>query len=143
MKILFDTNVVLDLLLRREPYADVAIRLFSAIEQNLISGVLCATTITTLDYLVAKAKGKQVARQAIQHLLQLFVIAEVNQQVLQSAANSAFDDFEDAVLYQSGCYALVDGFVSRNIKDFKQAELPVYCPDELWGIIQTINNPAF
>lgn len=77
-----------------------------------------------------------MAKQAINHLLQLFDIAEVNQPILKAAVNSGFDDFEDAVLYQAGCYASADGFVTRNVKDFKKAELPIYSPDELWAIIQ-------
>jgi predicted nucleic acid-binding protein len=97
LKIFFDTNVVLDVLLKREPYAEVAISLFAAVEQGLIQGFLCATTITTLDYLVAKAKDKSVAKQATNHLLRLFSIVEVNQSILKAAVDSPFEDFEDAV----------------------------------------------
>ncbi|SJM91561.1 conserved hypothetical protein [Crenothrix polyspora] len=136
MKIVFDTNIVLDVLLKREPFAGVAINLFTAVEQNVIRGFLCATTITTIDYLVAKAKDRHLAKQATNHLLQLFDIAEVNHTILKTAVNSDFNDFEDAVLYQAGCYAAVDGFVTRNVKDFKKAELPIYNPDELWAIVQ-------
>jgi predicted nucleic acid-binding protein len=136
LKIVFDTNVVLDVLLNREPYAGVAVSLFAAVERGTMQGFLCATTITTVDYLVAKAKDRRMAKQATQHLLHLFSIAEVNHSILQAAIASSFEDFEDAVLYEAGCYAAVDGFVTRNIKDFKKAERPVYSPNELWAIIQ-------
>lgn len=68
-------------------------------------------------------------------LLDLFLVAEVNEAVLTQAINSDFTDFEDAVLYQAGCYAGVDGFVTRNLKDFKMAELPIYQPDELARLV--------
>lgn len=136
MKILFDTNVVLDVLLNREPYADVAVALFSAVEQKSLQGFLCATTITTVDYLVSKGRDKRSAKLAIQHLLQLFTIAEVNQPILQAAIASSFADFEDTVLYEAGCHVAVDGFVTRNIKDFKNAGRPIYNPNELWTIIK-------
>ena len=136
MKILFDTNVVLDVLLNREPYAVDAVQLFAAVESKVIDGFLCATTITTIEYLCAKSIGKNLATQAIHALLQLFAVAEVNQKILIAAVDSNFTDFEDAVLYQAGLYSGVDGIVTRNSKDFRLAEHPVYTPHELCSIIQ-------
>lgn len=137
MKILFDTNVVLDVLLNREPDAAEAIKLFGAVENKIIQGFLCATTITTVDYLCTKAIGRKPAKLAINALLELFSIAEVDKNVLVAAIESDFFDFEDAVLYQAGVYAGVDGFVTRNIKDFTLAKLAVYKPAELFSIIQS------
>ncbi|WP_019865352.1 PIN domain-containing protein [Methylovulum miyakonense] len=140
MKILFDTNVVLDLLLNREPFAKDAAILFNAVESCKIQGVLCATTITTIDYLCAKSIGGTLAKQAIKSLLELFLIAEVNQKILVAALDSSFADFEDAVLYQAGIYVGVDGLVTRNVKDFSSAESPVYTPPDLCQIIQTVQH---
>lgn len=136
MKILFDTNVVLDVLLKREPFAADAVNLFAAVENKRIQGYLCATTITTIEYLCTKGIGKNSARQAIKALLELFVIAEVNQKILCAAIDSGFADFEDAVLYQAGVYSGVDGVVTRNSKDFRLAEIPIYTPTELYESIQ-------
>jgi predicted nucleic acid-binding protein len=136
LKILFDTNVVLDVLLNRAPYSDVAIELFGAVEKRKIQGYLCATTITTVDYLATKAIGRAAAKTAISSLLELFSIADVNQVVLKLALNSDFSDFEDAVLYHAGYCVAIDGVVTRNGKDFKTATLPIYTPDELWAIIR-------
>ena len=127
MKIVFDTNIVLDVLLIREPYAQISINLFDAVVSKEIEGYLCATTVTTIDYLVAKRQDKQKARE---------LVREVNEAVLAKAVNSDFSDFEDAVLYQASCYAGVDSIVTRNGKDFKTALLPIYSPDELWQLIQ-------
>ena len=127
---------MLDVLLNREPYSPVAINLFGAVENAVIQGFLCATTITTVDYLIAKAIGRKSAKYAINGLLALFSCAEVNQRVLKAAIDSDFSDFEDAVLYQAGVHANVDGFVTRNIKDFNVTDRPIYSPDELWSIIQ-------
>lgn len=140
MKIVFDTNIVLDVLLEREPFASLSINLFNAVEQQVIQGYLCATTITTIDYLLSKSLGKVSAKLAINRLLDLFAIAEVNDVILKAAINSNFSDFEDAVLYHSGVYASVDGFLTRNSKDFKTASLPIYSPTELLSIIQQISQ---
>lgn len=136
MKIVFDTNIVLDVLLIREPYAQMSINLFDAVVSQEIEGYLCATTLTTIDYLVAKRQDKLKARELVRRLLELFSVTEVNEAVLAKAVNSDFSDFEDAVLYQASCYASVDGIVTRNAKDFKTALLPIYSPDELWQLIQ-------
>ncbi len=135
MKILFDTNIILDVLLNREPFVKLSANLVSAVENKKIEGFLCATTITTLDYLISKAINRSKARAEMRKLLSIFNISEVNLKVLELSLNSEFKDFEDAVQYYSGeCYS-VSGLVTRNIKDYKQAKLPIYSPDELWGII--------
>ena len=136
MKVLLDTNVVLDVLLIREPFAQMAMNLFDAAANKEIEGYLCATTFTTIDYLVAKQQNKHEARALICRLLELFSVAEVNEIVLKKASASAFSDFEDAVLYQAGCYVGVDCIVTRNVKDFKTADLPIYTPMELGQLLQ-------
>lgn len=140
MKVLFDTNVILDVLLIREPYAQMSMNLFDAVVSKEIEGYLCATTVTTIDYLVAKLQDKQQSRELVRRLLELFSVAEVNDAVLAKAVNSDFSDFEDAVLYQAGCLVGVDSIVTRNAKDFKTADLPIYSPDELWHVIQPAIN---
>jgi len=136
LKIVFDTNVVLDVLLDREPYSQTAINLFAAVENKVVEGCLCATTITTVDYLCTIAIGRKPARLAIGRLLELFRCAEVNEVVLKAALASDFSDFEDAVLYHAGIYANADGIVTRNINDFAAADRAIYTPAELWSIIQ-------
>ena len=135
MKILFDTNIILDVFLNRKPFEATAICLFSAVENKVIQGYLCSTTITTLDYLLSKSIGSVNSKHAIVSVLDLFNITEVNYRTLKAAVDSDFSDFEDAVLYQAGVQVGVDGFVTRNIKDFALAERSIYTPSELCGII--------
>ncbi len=136
MKIMFDTNIILDVLLNRTPYADTAIDLFSAAEDKIIQGYLCATTITTIDYLITRANDKHFSKKALISLLKIFKIAEVNQNIVQQAIQSNFSDFEDAVLYYSGYYTGIQGIVTRNVKDFKTSELIIFSPIELLDIIK-------
>ena len=135
MKILFDTNIILDVLLNRKPFVELSANLVSSVENKSIEGYLCATTITTLDYLISKEINRNKTRAEIRKLLNLFQISEVNLKVLEMSINSAFKDFEDAVQYYSGECSNINGLVTRNTKDYKQAKLPIYTPDELWGII--------
>ncbi len=135
MKILFDINVILDVLLNRHPFVETATNLVALVESKQIEGYLCANTITTLDYLLSKAMDKNQAKLTIRKLLILFEICDVNRLVIEQSLNSAFKNFEDAVQHYSGKCHGIDGLVTRNIKDFKQAELPIYTPEELWSIV--------
>jgi len=87
LRVLFDTNVVLDLLLDRKPFSLDAARCFSRVEAGEIEGWLCGTTVTTLHYLIRKSVGATRAREGISLLLSLFEIAPVNKAVLESALN--------------------------------------------------------
>ncbi len=136
MRILFDTNIILDVLLNRKEFVEISANLVGMVENKNIDGYLCATTITTLDYLISKAINRKQAKIEIQKLLTLFNIADVNSIVLKLSINSEFNDFEDAVQYYSGEHSEVEGLVTRNTKDYKNTDLPIYTPDELWGIIK-------
>jgi len=140
MKTLFDTNVILDVLLDREPFSDDASFLLSKVEKSEIIGFICATTVTTIHYLATKALGPQSASHHIQSLLSLFVIAPVNRLVLENAAASKFKDFEDAVLHEAACHAGAKYIVTRNISDFKKSKLPVFEPSEFINVISLKNN---
>jgi len=135
LKVLFDTNIILDVLLDRKQFVELSARLVSLVETHVIEGYLCATTVTTIDYLVTKTHNKKVAKEAIRKLLSLFEIAKVDQEVLSLSIESEFIDFEDAVQCFSGQLVGVNSIVTRNIKDYKKANYPVYSPSELWGII--------
>ncbi len=135
MKILFDTNIVLDVLMDRLPHAEVAVELFSKVEDGTIIGYLCGTTITTVFYLAAKTVGAPRAQEEIKKLLSLFEVAPVNRHVLESALVLDFNDFEDAVIHEAACHVGADAIVTRNQKDFKKAKLPVYTADEMAKIL--------
>ena len=98
MKILFDTNVVLDIMLDRRHYSNVSVQLFSKVESGDIIGYICATTVTTIHYLAVKVVGTGKAKSEIDKLLTLFEITPVNRAVVEKAETSNITDFEDAVL---------------------------------------------
>lgn len=142
MKVLFDTNVILDVLLDRMPFSEDASVLLSKAEAGDISAYLCATTITTIHYLAAKTIGDGAALHAISSLLNLFEIAPVTRAVLSDALASGFTDFEDAVLYQAARHAGADAIVTRNRQDFKKASLVLYSPNELVNAIGNAEHKA-
>lgn len=140
MRVLFDTNVILDVLLDREPFSDAATALLARVERGEVSGYLCATTFTTIFYLLSKAIGASEARTHVNSLLEMFDVASVGRAVVKGALLARFADFEDAVLNEAAQHAGVQCIVTRNMKDFKHATLPVYLPDELLAILP--DSPA-
>ncbi|HOF05600.1 MAG TPA: PIN domain-containing protein [Syntrophales bacterium] len=138
MKILLDTNVVLDLLLDRKPFSDDAAELFSLIENRVVNGCLCATTVTTIFYLIAKARGYEAAKKAVHSLLLLFEVAAVSGEILVSALESAFRDYEDAVIYRAAKKVGTDMIVTRNERDFPVMDIALYNPSEALKIIHEL-----
>ena len=136
MRVLVDTNVVLDVLLDRRPFTDAAAQVFALVEESKIEGLLCATTITTVDYLLGQALAPEKARGALQRLLGLFEIAPVNRSVLEHALRSGITDFEDAVLEQAGLLAGVDAITTRNVGDFRKSKVTVFDPTELLAVVR-------
>jgi predicted nucleic acid-binding protein len=131
VKVLVDTNVVLDVLLDRQPFAKSAARIFAFVEESKIEGFLCATTVTTVDYLLGQALAPAKARQALRQLLHLFEIAPVNRPVLEQALQSRISDFEDAVLEQSARLVGADAIATRNVRDFEKSSVIVFNPVDL------------
>lgn len=138
MKTLFDTNVILDVLLDRAPFSDDASFLLSKVERSEMVGFICATTVTTIYYIVSKALGPQAASHHIQSLLSLFAIAPVNRLVLEDAIGSNFRDFEDSVLHAAACHVGAKYIVTRNTADFKTSNLPVFGPREFINIMESL-----
>jgi len=130
VKALFDTNVVLDVLLDRQPFADDAAWLMSRVEHSEISGFLCATTVTTIHYLITKSLGHRRAMEHISLLLSLFEVAPVNRIVIENALKRGFSDYEDAVIVEAACHAGVEYIITRNTP-VKKSPIPVYTPPYL------------
>ncbi|HBA85925.1 MAG TPA: PIN domain nuclease [Verrucomicrobia bacterium] len=130
MKALVDTNVVLDVLMDRRPHSTDSAGIFRLVEKGQMQGLLCATTITTIDYLLLQSLSRAEARKHLSQLIRLFDIAAVNRAVIEGAMRSRIDDFEDAVLEQAAVLAGADAIVTRNAKDFVQGSLKVLDPKQ-------------
>jgi len=130
LRVIVDTNVVLDILLEREPFVNAAVDIFCLVEESRIEAFLCATTITRIDYLLNQSLPPSKARDALRKLMSMFEIAPVNRPVIERALVSKIKDFEDAVLDEAGQMAAVDSVISRNTKDFTGSVLKVFEPNE-------------
>ena len=130
MRILIDTNVVLDLLLEREPFVKEAAVLFSLVDSGKIDAYVSAISVTTVNYLIGRSTTVSKANQLTDLLMKIFDIAPVDRAVLSSATSGGFADFEDGVIHDSALVVTAKAIVTRNTKDFKKSSIPVFTPEE-------------
>jgi predicted nucleic acid-binding protein len=130
MRILIDTNIVLDLLLEREPFFEEAIALFELVETSVVEGFIAATTITNIFYILRKAQGKEPALQAISRIASGLEICAVDRTTILQALTSNLKDFEDGVQFACAVLNQMDAIVTRDLSDFASVSLPV------WSIAQ-------
>lgn len=133
-RILVDTNIVLDVLAKREPHYTASAAIWAMVEHGKLEGVLAAHTVTTLHYLISKHLTHSQTNLTLTKLLQVFGIAAVDQQVILNALALGWSDFEDAVQMAAALNAGVDYLVTRNPKDFKESPVKVLQPGDLMAL---------
>ena len=132
MKILIDTNIILDYLLDREPFLQDAEMLFQRIDSGQLIGYLTATTLTDIFYIARRqTQSIELARQAISTTLTIMVICSVNRSILEAAFASGLADFEDAVQIYCAVYQGLDAIITRDIKGFSNSVIPVFSVHQL------------
>lgn len=128
LRVLFDLNVVLDVLARRQPhYADAA-RLWAYVESGQMEGLLAAHSVTTLFYLLRRHLGLPQAKVALHDVMQVFRVAAVDQAVIEAALILNWNDFEDAVQAIVAKTAGAAYLVTRNESDFAGGPIPTVHP---------------
>lgn len=128
MKAFLDTNVVLDVLTRREPFYSDSARVWSLAERGEIRGVVSAVSLTNVFYVARKHSGAAVARAMLDDIRRCVSFSACDASVIDRAIESPFSDFEDALQYFSALAAGVDLIVTRNVVDYAEAELTVLTP---------------
>lgn len=132
MRILVDTNIVLDFLLEREPFRQDAERLFEAIASNRITGYVTATTLTNIFYIARRlTQSIDRARQAVAITLAIMEVCPVDRATLEIALASGLSDFEDAVQIACAIAQNLEAIVTRDRADSANATLPVLSINQL------------
>lgn len=128
MKLLLDINVLLDILLVREPWADAAAKLLTEIEQGATEGFVAGHTLTTVHFVVSRAQDPQTAATAITDLLRLLEVVPIEKSDFNQALVLPVQDFEDAVQAAAGLKVGVDYIVTRDEKGFRGLSVPSVTP---------------
>ncbi|MGO9232033.1 MAG: PIN domain-containing protein [Bryobacteraceae bacterium] len=128
-RILFDTNVVLDVLLDRQPHVEASAAAWASVETGNSEGVVAAHAVTTIHYLVAQQMGGIKARRIVSAILRVFDVAAVDGKVVQEALQLPCSDFEDAVTAASARAAGCEYIVTRDPKGFRGSPLRCLTPE--------------
>jgi predicted nucleic acid-binding protein len=137
MNILLDTNVVLDVLLAREPWVHEAKYIWQACEQNRINASIVASSVTDIFYIAKRLGGFAKAIEAVELCLQTFAISPIDRVVLEEALLLEGNDFEDNVQLIAAMRYGVDMIVTRNPTDFSHAYLPIVTPTQFVRELQS------
>ena len=134
MKILIDTNVVIDNLARRDKYAE-SLQIFELCESGSLDGFLTTITVMDVIYILRKHMTSAKVRSAVQLIMQIADVIPVLKSDINAALISSFSDTEDAV--QASCAARVKAeyIVTRNVNDFKDSTVPAITPVDMLALI--------
>ena len=138
IKVLFDTNIILDIALEREPFFQDTRTAFEEIDSGLITGFVTATTLTDIYYITKKEIGHNKALEFIQNLIEVVDVAGVDRSVIEYALVSGFKDFEDAVQEFSSQRNAIEIIVTRNVTDFKESALKIFTPQQFVKYLKSI-----
>jgi predicted nucleic acid-binding protein len=128
-QVLFDVNVVLDVLLNRKPHAEASSAMWAVVEIGMAKGLLAAHGVTTIHYVVRREAGAAKARRVVSAILKVFSMAGVDGAVIEEATQLACSDFEDAVTAAAARQARCDYIVTRDPKGFRGSPVPALTPE--------------
>lgn len=132
MNILVDTNIVLDVLLKREPFYKSSLEILGLTKRDDVEEYVSASAITDIYYLAYRQlRDKEVVKKLMKKLLTVVSVASVSEQEIENALSLEWNDFEDSVQYSVAFLQEMEGIVTHNPNDYKEAKIKIWKPEEL------------
>lgn len=142
-RVLLDLNVLLDVLLDREPHVAASAAFWATVEEGRVEGLVAAHGFTTIFYLVARHRGRDDARRVVADLLAVFGVAAEDEQVIARATTLDLPDFEDAVSIAAAEAAGCDTVVTRDARGFAASPVPAVEPSLALALLAgDVHEPA-
>jgi predicted nucleic acid-binding protein len=129
-KLFIDTDIILDLLTAREPFYNYAATLFSLADKNKIELYVSSLSFSNLNYILSKQFTAIQAKRLLLKFKTLVKVLAVDEKITALALSSDFRDFEDALQYYTATANNIKMLITRNIKDYKQADIPVMTAEQ-------------
>ena len=130
-KLLIDTNIVLDLLAKRELFHESAAQIFSLADKNKLKLTVSSLTFANTNYVLTRLKTAREARDILRKFKILVRVLSLNDKIVDLALNDdGFGDFEDGLQYYTAIENNQDVLITRDLKDFKAAKIPVMTAEE-------------
>ena len=141
MKVLIDTNILLDVILLREPHLELSKRVLQCC-QSLVDGYIAVHSFSNMFYILHETEDFSIedCRNTFNKLLYVFDVASLDKSDLIAAVNNdAFDDLEDSMQYQSSIASKLDYIVTRNVEDFENTTIPAVTPETFLKLVHAEN----
>jgi predicted nucleic acid-binding protein len=137
VKILLDTNIIVDDALERHPYLETSEQVLVLVEQKQVEGYVSASTFSDLYYIIRRTRGRAWTLNYLRQLVTFCQVATVDQAAIAMALAANFRDFEDAIQYSTAVVNQLDAIVTRNPQDFPVLSPRIITPEQL---IQELTN---
>ncbi len=139
-KVFIDTNIVIDLLSKREPFYDESADLFSLADNKIIELSISSLTIANTSYTILRQTNSKTAKEILRKLRLIVNVLPLNDKIIGIALNDdSFSDFEDGLQYFTAIENNQDLIITRNLKDFKASKLPVMTARQF---VETLNQAS-
>lgn len=136
MKVLIDTNVILDVLLKRETFYEEAMKVLNLAKKDTVQEYISASAVTDIYYIsYRQLRSKEQVRGLLKNLLKIVSVAAVSEKEIEKALEAEWNDFEDSVQYAVALMHEMNGIITRNPNDYKNSEIPVWLPEKALEII--------
>ena len=130
-RLLIDTNIVIDLLSKREKFYDEAAELFSRADKKELTLAISSLTFANTNYILTKLKSAKKAREILRKFKVLVEVLSLDDKITELAlSDDNFPDFEDGLQYYSAIENRIEIIITRNKKDFKNSKIPVLTAKE-------------
>lgn len=137
MRILIDTNILVDYLQKRTPFNLSAERIVDLSTDNVIEGCIAAHTITNLFYILRKIYTIEERKEILLGFCKLFDVIDIDTtKLINALKDERFSDFEDCLQMECAKNASVDYIVTRNLEDFKNSDIPVLSSEEFISLLK-------
>jgi predicted nucleic acid-binding protein len=124
-KVFVDTDIIYDLLGKRDPFYLPAAQLFTLADEGKVQIFISALSLANLHYLISKQRTEEEAKEILRKFKVLFQVAPLNDKIIDLALNSEFSDFKDAIQYYSALQNEIEVLLTRNLKDYRKAQITV------------------
>ena len=134
--LLVDTNVILDVILKRAPWAEEGVLILDAVARGAARGFVAGHAVTTVHYIVEREVGLAAANTAVSDLLQLLTVVALDGADFQRALALGLEDYEDAVRVAAYLKIGADYLVTRNARDYRRTPVTVLSSGEVLALIR-------
>ncbi|QBN19932.1 type II toxin-antitoxin system VapC family toxin [Flavobacterium nackdongense] len=134
--IFIDINILVDIFANREPFVFKSLTIYNLAIKNKIQLHCSSNTITTLHYILKKSISEEKTRLALEHVIKYVTVIPVDIAIIKKSLKSSHKDFEDAIqIISAQSINTMDCIITRDLKDYKNAEINVFTPDEFLNTI--------